>query len=226
MISRIKSALGCLVKSILLLVLVVALATCSAHHSTVEQSRVISKVRQLPSFSVVSIDTLTKEQVLDAVKDLPRSGTLHGKGNYFYIPVDQRYISILYPQLKQSEKWTGCFHKPTDSNGKAHMSVHAGGHGKVRKTELKLLRKLVSNQQRLSFTVAKDHPIEKFIVPKHHHHQINTWYVLRVNPNFDSLRKEYSSKQQRAALKQIEQYRFHISIAVQKKRHGKCVRAH
>ena len=37
--NRVRSALGCSVKSILLLVLAVALTTCSAHHSTVVQSR-------------------------------------------------------------------------------------------------------------------------------------------------------------------------------------------
>jgi hypothetical protein len=225
-----KKFLKKLLNAILLLVATAALFSCSCGRSVTEPGNSVQSdnvTHAIVSNEVKPVTSLSDEEVHAAVNGLDNYGVLHGDGDYFYIPVDQRYISRLFPQLKDRESLTNCFHKPTDLNGQAHISVHASGHGSLRQDELTLLNTLVKNKQMISFSLAAN-PIEIFIVHKHHHHkkQTNTWYVLRVNPNFDSLRKLYSSPTQLAALDQIKQYRFHISIAVQKKHQGRCIKPH
>ena len=225
-----KKFLKKLMNAILLLVAATVLFSCSCCRSVTEPGNSIQSdngPHSVVSNEVKPVTSLSNEEVYAAVNGLDNYGELHGDGDYFYIPVDQGYISRLFPELKRSESLSDCFHEPTDLNGQAHISVHASGHGSLRQDELTLLNKLVKNKQMISFSLATN-PIEIFIVHKHHHHkkQTKTWYVLRVNPNFDSLRKQYSRPSELAALKKIEQYRFHISIAVQKMHQGRCIKPH
>lgn len=225
-----KTYSNCLFKVCFILMFSATLFSCSCCRSVTEPGNNIQSdnvTHSIVSNEVKPVTSLSPETIYAAVNGLDNYGVLHGNGDYFYIPVDQGYISRLFPQLVESESLSDCFHQPTDLNRQAHISVHASGHGSLRQDELTLLNTLVKNKQMISFSLAAN-PLEKFIVHKHHHHkkQTNTWYVLRVNPNFDSLRKQYSSPTQLAALDQIKQYRFHISIAVQKTHQGRCIKPH
>ncbi len=223
-----KSNSGKVAKLIFLLALLVGLTTCAAKNNLpASRFRVPANVGQseIHALRVEPVTSLSDLAVQAAVNELSKSGRLqHGRGDYFYIPVDQQYVSRFYALLKQSESFSNCVHKPQDLGGTAHISVHANGYGKVRKEEVELLKQITKNKDLLSFSLAKV-PVKKFIVHKHRHHkkQINTWYVLAVKLDFKPLAEKYSKPKEIAALKEIKKYTFHISIAVQKKSKGRCI---
>lgn len=158
-----------------------------------------------PSFTAtVSIETSQYPEVLEAAKKLPTTGTLkvsYGEkkstsDRFFYLKVDQRYISEIAPLLKNTMSM------PDDNFLGAHISV-------VLHFEAKRMPKNIPELgKEFSFTLDQ---FDKVVTNKTENDSQTTWYIITVkSQELSAFRKKY-----KLTSLPYGEHEFHISIAKQ-----------